>query len=403
MSVKNVTESIYYVGADDTRLDLFEGQYSIPNGISYNSYVIKDTKTAVMDTVDSAAADPWFDNLEEAFDNKAPDYLVVLHMEPDHAGNIAKFIQKYPDTYIVGNAKTFVFMEQFFGRVIADDKKIVVKEGDTLNLGRHTLQFFMAPMVHWPEVMVAFEQQEKILFAADGFGTFGALKDRFKIGSCEEADEWADEARRYFINIVGKYGPSVQALLKKAAALDINAIAPLHGPVLTDNLGCFVDKYMKWSSYTPEEQGVVVAFSSLHGNTAKAAHFFAEQVKEAAQENDIVMPVIVYDLARCDQAVAVAEAFRYDRLVLFGVTYDAGLMPCMEDFIYHLKMKNFQNRRAAVVENGTWGPVSGKLMREALETMKNMNVLEETVTIRSVMNTENEQSLKNLAKQIISE
>lgn len=408
MSMKNITASILYVGADDTALDLFESQYEIPEGVSYNSYVIKDQKIAVMDTVDHRATDPWFDNLEEALDGKAPDYLVVSHMEPDHAGNVARFISKYPDTIVVGNTKTFVFMEQFFGKEVIqeklpEEKRYVVKEGDVLSLGQHTLQFFMAPMVHWPEVMVAFEQKEKVLFSADGFGTFGALKDTLTIGSDEEAAAWADEARRYFINIVGKYGPSVQALLKKAAALEIGTIAPLHGPVLTDNLGFFIDKYMKWSSYTPEESGVVVAFSSLHGNTAKAAHFFGECVKEAAQEKGIDMPVVVYDLSRCDQAEAVAGSFQYDRIALLGVTYDGGLMPCMEDFLYHLKIKNFQNRKAAVVENGTWGPVSGKLMKEALEAMKNVTVLEETVTIRSVMNTENEHSLKNLAIQLISE
>ena len=403
MSMKHITPSILYVGADDTTLDLFESQYEIPEGVSYNSYVIKDQKIAVMDTVDNRATDPWFDNLEEALDGKAPDYLVVSHMEPDHAANVKKFIQKYPDTIVVGNAKTFVFIEQFFGNVVEEDKKLVVKEGDTLELGAHTLQFFMAPMVHWPEVMVAFEQKEKVLFSADGFGTFGAVKDNLTIGSDEEAAAWADEARRYFINIVGKYGSSVSALLKKAATLEISAIAPLHGPVLTDNLGFFIDKYVKWSSYTPEESGVVVAYSSIHGNTAKAAQFFGECVKEAAQEKGIDMPVVVYDLSRCDQAKAVADSFRYDRIVLFGVTYDAGLMPCMEDFIYHLKMKNFQNRKAAVVENGTWGPVSGKLMREALEAMKNVTVVSDVVTIKSVMNTENEQSLKNLAVNIISE
>lgn len=406
MSIKNITSSILYVGADDTTLDLFESQYEIPTGVSYNSYVIKDRKIAVMDTVDNRATDPWFDNLEEALDGKAPDYLVVSHMEPDHAGNIARFVTKYPDTIVVGNAKTFTFMEQFFGKDVIveklpEDKRYIVKEGDTLALGQHTLQFFMAPMVHWPEVMVSFEQQEKVLFSADGFGTFGALGNRLTIGSMEEANEWTSEARRYFINIVGKYGPSVQALLKKAATLDINMIAPLHGPVLTDNLAFFVDKYAKWSSYTPEESGVVVAYASIHGNTAAAAKFFAEKLKEVAEEKGASIPVEVFDLARCDEAEAVAKSFAYDRIVLFGVTYDGGLMPCMEDFLYHLKMKNYQNRKASVVENGTWGPVSGKMMTDQLMTMKNMEVLEDKVTIRSVMNVENEQALMDLARKIL--
>lgn len=403
MSKKNITESIFYVGADDKTLDLFESQYKIPNGVSYNSYLIKDRKIAVMDTVDLRAADPWFDNLEETLDGKAPDYLIVSHMEPDHAGNIAAFLQKYPDTVVVGNAKTFTFLTQFFHSEIAEDKKMVVKEGDTLSLGVHTLQFFMAPMVHWPEVMVAYEQKEKILFSADGFGTFGTLDGNISVGSKEEAEKWTDEARRYFINIVGKYGANVQMLLKKASALDINMIAPLHGPVLTDNIEFFVDKYMKWSSYVPEESGVVVAYASIHGNTAAAAKYFAEQLKDAAKEREINMPVALFDLSRCDEADAVARSFQYDRIALFGVTYDGGLMPCMEDFLYHLKIKNFQNRKAVVVENGTWGPVSGKLMKETLEAMKNVTVTSETVTIRSVMNTENEDSLKKLAIQLISE
>lgn len=403
MSIKNVTSSVLYVGVDDTTLDLFESQYKIPSGVSYNSYVIRDRKIAVMDTVDNRGTDPWFDNVEEALDGKAPDYLVVSHMEPDHAANVDRFIKKYPDTIVVGNAKTFSFIEQFFHNELSEEKKLVVKEGDTLSLGAHTLQFFMAPMVHWPEVMVAYEQQEKILFSADGFGTFGAVAEQLMIGSVQEAEAWIAEARRYFINIVGKYGPSVQALLKKAANLDINLIAPLHGPVLMDNLAFFIDKYAKWSSYTPEDSGIVVAYASIHGNTAAAAKFFTEQIKDMIQEKELDMDVVVYDLSRSDGAEVVAQSFRYDRLVLFGVTYDAGLMPCMEDFLYHLKIKNYQNRKAAVVENGTWGPMAGKLMRNELESMKNVSILEDVITIRSVMNTETKEKLKDLAVKIISE
>lgn len=399
MSTFNISDSVIYVGADDKKLDLFESQYKIPDGVSYNSYVIKDSKMVVMDTVDNRATDMWFDNLEEAFAGKAPDYLVISHSEPDHAGNIQRFLMKYPDTIVVTNAKAFSMLPQFFDLKLDDSKKIVVKEGDTLNIGKHTLTFVMAPMVHWPEVMVAYEQTEKILFSADGFGKFGALNGNVIYDRAEnDGDDvsWAEEARRYFINIVGKYGPSVQALLKKAAALDIKTIAPLHGPVLKGNLGYFIDKYMTWSSYKAEHKGTVVAYASIHGNTAAAAKKFAELLKDAGEEN-----VAVFDLSRDDMAQAVAKAFEYDKLVLAGITYDGVLMPCMEDYLYHLKIKNYQNRKAAIIENGTWGPVAANLIRKYLETMKQIEVCEQVVTIKSVMNDANEEQMKTVISQLL--
>ena len=381
MSTFKISDSVIYVGADDKKLDLFESQYKIPDGVSYNSYVIKDEKIVVMDTVDNRATDHWFDNLEEAFDGKAPDYLVISHLEPDHAGNIQRFLNKYPDTIVVTNAKAFAMLPQFFDLQLDDSKKLVVKEGDTLNIGKHTLTFVMAPMVHWPEVMVTYEQSEKILFSADGFGKFGALNGQ--ITYCGNDDkEWAEEARRYFINIVGKYGTSVQALLKKASTLDIKTIAPLHGPVLTDNLGYFIDKYMTWSSYKP----------LLISSTNPLARVFIAFVEN----------VEVFDLSSDDMAQAVAKAFEYDKLVLAGITYDGALMPCMEDYLYHLKVKNFQSRKVAIIENGTWGPVAGNLMKKYLESMKDINICENVVTIKSVMNTQNQEQMAELAKELLN-
>ena len=401
MSVTNVTESIMYLGVDDKTLDLFESQYVIPEGVSYNSYMIKDRKIAVMDTVDNRATDWWFENVEEALDGKAPDYLIVSHMEPDHAANIQRFLTKYPETVIVASAKAWAMMPQFFDMDIPKSQQIIVSEADTLKLGNHTLQFFMAPMVHWPEVMVTYEQTEKILFSADGFGKFGALNDKIFNKGEEDAAKWTDEARRYFINIVGKYGPSVQALLKKASGLEIEKIAPLHGPVLIDNLGYYIDKYSKWSSYTPEEEGVVIAYASIHGNTAKAAREMSDILKKLAREKGKSIAVKVYDLARCDQAAAVADAYRYDRLVLAGITYDGGLMPCMEDFLYHLKMKNYQNRKVGIIENGSWGPIAGKLMTDYLAAMKNIQICDKKITIKSAMNAENKQEMTELAEVLV--
>ena len=401
MAVWKISEDVFYVGVNDTTLDLFESQYRIPDGVTYNSYVIKDSKIAVMDTVDNRATDAWFDNLEEALGGKAPDYLVVSHLEPDHAGNIRKFLVKYPETVVVANAKTVAMLPQFFELDTEELSILEVKEGDTLKLGRHTLHFVMAPMVHWPEVMVEYDEADKILFSADGFGRFGALSQSCTYDAAGKAQdvlehEWTGEARRYFINIVGKYGANVQGLLKKAAVLDIEKIAPLHGPVITGGLEYFLDKYAKWSSYQPEEKGVVVAYSSIHGNTKHAAEHFASILKEQGEEN-----VAVFDLARADMAQAVADSFRYDALVLAGITYDGGLMPCMEDFLYHLKMKNFQNRYAAVIENGSWGPVSGRLMKSYLENMKNITICEDMVTIRSVMKKADGQALEKLAEKVI--
>ena len=382
-----VTESILYVGCDDKDIDLFESQYHVPNGVSYNSYVIMDEKTAVMDTTDPRVTEEWLNKVEQALGGREPDYLVINHMEPDHAGNIQKIAEKYPKMALVSNAKVFAMLPQFFDFDLTG-RTVTVKEGDTLSLGNHTLQFFMAPMVHWPEAMVTYEQSEKVLFSADGFGKFGAL---------DAEEEWTDEARRYFINIVGKYGPQVQALLKKAATLDIAVICPLHGPVLKENLGYYIGKYLTWSSYEPEEEGIVVACASIHGNTKRAMQRFVEILKEKGAEN-----VVFFDLARDDMAEAVSCAYRYDRLVVAGATYDASLFPCMEDFLYHLKIKNFQNRKAAVVENGSWAPMAGKLMKSYLEGMKNVELVGPVVTIKSVMNEKNLEELNALADALLA-
>ncbi len=382
-----VTESILYVGCDDKDIDLFESQYHVPNGVSYNSYVIMDEKTAVMDTTDPRVTEEWLNKVEQALGGREPDYLVINHMEPDHAGNIQKIAEKYPKMALVSNAKVFAMLPQFFDFDLTG-RTVTVKEGDTLSLGNHTLQFFMAPMVHWPETMVTYEQSEKVLFSADGFGKFGAL---------DAEEEWTDEARRYFINIVGKYGPQVQTLLKKAATLDIAVICPLHGPVLKENLGYYIGKYLTWSSYEPEEEGIVVACASIHGNTKRAMQRFVEILKEKGAEN-----VVFFDLARDDMAEAVSCAYRYDRLVVAGATYDASLFPCMEDFLYHLKIKNFQNRKAAVVENGSWAPMAGKLMKAYLEGMKNVELVGPVVTIKSVMNEKNLEELNALADALLA-
>ncbi|MFG6332248.1 MAG: FprA family A-type flavoprotein [Lachnospiraceae bacterium] len=381
-----VTDSILYVGCDDRDIDLFESQYHVPNGVSYNSYVILDEKIAVMDTTDPRVAAQWLSNVEKVLGDKTPDYLVINHMEPDHAGNIQKLAEKYPQMKLVSNAKVFTMLPQFFDFDLTD-RTVAVGEGDTLSLGSHTLQFFMAPMVHWPEAMVTYEQSEKILFSADGFGKFGAL---------DAEEEWTDEARRYFINIVGKYGAQVQALLKKAATLDIAMICPLHGPVLKENLGYYIGKYLTWSSYEPEEEGVVVACASIHGNTKRAMQKFVEILKEKGAKN-----VVFFDLARDDMAEAIACAYRYDRLVLASATYDASLFPCMEDFLYHLKIKNFQNRKAAIVENGSWAPMAGKHIRTYLEGMKNIELVGDTVTIRSTMSGKNLEELNALAEALL--
>ena len=387
MQNKKLTESVYYVGADDKTLDLFEGQYVIPEGISYNSYVIMDDKIAVMDTVDKRATDEWFQNLEEVLDGKEPDYLVVLHMEPDHAANIEHFLNKYKKAKVVSNPKTFNMIPQFFEHLDLEGRKVVVNEGDELSLGSHTLTFVMAPMVHWPEVMVAYEKKEKILFSADAFGKFGAL---------DVEDEWDCEARRYYINIVGKYGVQVQALLKKAATLDIQKIFALHGPMLTENLEYYINKYDIWSSYRPEDEGILIAYASVYGHTKQAA----EKLKEILEAKG-APKVAITDLARDDMAEAVEDAFRYDRLVLASVTYDGGIFPCMESFIAHLKSKNYQNRKVAFIENGSWAPIAAKKMRPELERLKNHTFADTTVSIKSAMKDADIRQLETLADELL--
>ena len=387
MKNKKLTESVYYVGADDKTLDLFEGQYVIPEGISYNSYVIMDDKIAVMDTVDKRATDEWFQNLEEVLNGKEPDYLVILHMEPDHAANIEHFLNRYKKAKVVSNPKTFNMIPQFFEHLDLEGRKVVVNEGDELSLGSHTLTFVMAPMVHWPEVMVAYEKKEKILFSADAFGKFGAL---------DVEDEWDCEARRYYINIVGKYGAQVQALLKKAATLDIQKIFALHGPMLTENLGYYINKYDIWSSYRPEDEGILIAYASVYGHTKQAA----EKLKEILEAKG-APKVAITDLARDDMAEAVEDAFRYDRLVLASVTYDGGIFPCMESFIAHLKSKNYQNRKVAFIENGSWAPIAAKKMRAELEGLKNLTFADTTVSIKSAMKDADIKQLEALADELL--
>ncbi len=387
MQNKKLTESVYYVGADDKTLDLFEGQYVIPEGISYNSYVIMDDKIAVMDTVDKRATDEWFQNLEEVLNGKEPDYLVILHMEPDHAANIEHFLNRYKKAKVVSNPKTFNMIPQFFEHLDLEGRKVVVNEGDELSLGSHTLTFVMAPMVHWPEVMVAYEKKEKILFSADAFGKFGAL---------DVEDEWDCEARRYYINIVGKYGAQVQALLKKAATLDIQKIFALHGPMLTENLGYYINKYDIWSSYRPEDEGILIAYASVYGHTKQAA----EKLKEILEAKG-APKVAITDLARDDMAEAVEDAFRYDRLVLASVTYDGGIFPCMESFIAHLKSKNYQNRKVAFIENGSWAPIAAKKMRAELEGLKNLTFVDTTVSIKSAMKDADIKQLEALADELL--
>lgn len=380
----NISDKIKYIGVDDTTIDLFESQYAVPDGVSYNSYVILDDKTAIMDTVDKRGMKDWENNLLNALDGRNADYVIIQHMEPDHAGSLARLIELFPEITVVGNAKTFVMINQFFENINIKNS-LTVKEGDTLNLGSHTLTFVMAPMVHWPEVMVTYESSEKVLFSADGFGKFGAL-------SLTENADWACEARRYYFNIVGKYGAPVQTLLKKASALDIKTICPLHGPVLSDNLGYYLNLYNTWSSYQPESKGVFIAYASIHGNTAYAAEQFAEMLRNKGVDN-----VVITDLSRCDIAEAVEDAFRYDRMVLAAASYDAGVFPIMQDFLHHLQAKAFQNRTVGLIENGSWAPTAAKTMRNILETMKNITIVEPVVTIKSVLKETDIPALDQLA------
>ena len=381
-----IGNDIYYVGVNDHQIDLFEGQYVVPNGMSYNSYVIMDEKIAVMDTVDANFKDEWLENVARVLDGAKPDYLVVQHMEPDHAANIENFMKAYPDTIVVANTKTFTMMGNFFRNLNLDGKKLVVANGDSLTLGKHVLTFVFAPMVHWPEVMVTYDSTDKVLFSADGFGKFGAL---------DVEEDWDCEARRYYIGIVGKYGAQVQKLLKAAATLDIQTICPLHGPVLNENLGYYIGLYDTWSSYKPEDKGVLVAYASIHGNTAKAARKFAEMLRAKGVEK-----VSVMDLSRDDMAEVVEDAFRYDRMVLAAASYDGGVFPCMQDFLHHLQSKAFQNRTVGIIENGTWGPTAGRTMKGILETMKNITIVEPMVTIRSAMKESDLPAMEALADVI---
>ena len=382
-----ISDAVKYIGVDDKTIDLFESQYVVPEGVSYNSYLILDEKVALMDTVDVRGMQEWEKNLTEALGGRMVDYLVIQHLEPDHAGSIGRLLELYPDVTLVGNAKTFAMLPQFFD-IDPDVKKLTVAEGDTLSLGSHTLTFVMAPMVHWPEVMVSYESTEKILFSADGFGKFGAL-------DAEDEEGWVCEARRYYFNIVGKYGAPVQALLKKAANLDIQMICPLHGPILKEDLGYYIGLYDTWSSYKPENKGVLVAYASIHGNTAKVAEKFGEMLRERGVEK-----VVVSDLAREDMAEVIEDAFRYDRMVVAGASYDGGVFPCMQDFLHHLQSKAYQNRTVGIIENGSWGPTAGRTMKAILETMKNVTIVDPMVTIKSTMKDADIPALEALADMV---
>lgn len=382
----NISDAIKYIGVDDKDIDLFESQYIVPNGISYNSYVILDEKICVLDTVDKRKTDEWVANLENVLDGKTPDYLIINHLEPDHASNIQLLADKYPDMKLVGNAKTFNMLPQFFD-IDLTDRTVTVKEGDSLNLGEHTLSFYMAPMVHWPEVMVTYESKEKVLFSADGFGKFGAL---------DTDEDWACEARRYYFNICGKYGVQVQALLKKAAKLDIEKICPLHGPILTENLGYYINLYDIWSKYEPEVDGIFIAYCSIHGNTEKAALKLYDILKEKTDKK-----IAISDLSRSDMAENVEDAFKYSTLVVAAPSYDGGVFPVMNDFLHHLKIKGYKNRKVAMIENGSWAPCAIKSMQPYFEEMKGIEILDAKVTIRSTMTAENEVQLAALADSII--
>ena len=380
-----ITEDIKYIGVNDHDIDLFEGQYDVPNGMAYNSYAIIDEKIAVMDTVDARFTEEWLNNLASVLEGKQPDYLVVQHMEPDHSSNIVSFVNAYPDAKVVSSAKGFAMMKQFFGLEMGE-KQVVVGEGDKLSLGKHELTFITAPMVHWPEVIVTYDSFDKVLFSADGFGKFGAL---------DVEEDWACEARRYYFGIVGKYGPQVQTLLKKAANLDIEIICALHGPVLKENLGYYLDLYNKWSSYQPEEEGVMIAYTSVYGNTKKAVMLLADKLKEKGCKK-----VVVNDLARCDMAEAVEDAFRYDKLVLATTTYNSDVFPFMKEFVNHLTERSYQNRTIAFIENGSWAPVATKVMIKMLENSKNITYAENNVKIMSALNSESEAQLDSLAEEL---
>ncbi len=383
-----ISDAVKYIGVDDTTIDLFESQYVVPEGVSYNSYLILDEKVALLDTVDKRGMEEWEKNLMSALNGRKVDYLVIHHLEPDHAGSIKRLAELFPDVVFVGNAKTFQMFPQFFD-IPLDGKTVTVKEGDTLSLGEHTLTFVMAPMVHWPEVMVSYESKEKILFSADGFGKFGAL-------SLTEGEDWACEARRYYFNIVGKYGAPVQALLKKASALDIAMICPLHGPVLKENLAYYLGIYNTWSSYEPEDKGILIAYASIHGNTGIAAEKLGEMLREKGAEK-----VVVSDLAREDMAEVIEDAFRYDRMIVCAASYDGGVFPCMQDFLHHLQAKAYQKRKVGILENGSWGPSAARTMKGILETMKEIEIVEPVVTIKSTLKESDLPEMEKLADAML--
>lgn len=385
----NISEQVKYIGVDDTAIDLFESQYVVPEGVSYNSYVILDAKVAVMDTVDQRGMEGWEKNLLAELNGRSVDYLVIQHMEPDHAGSIVRLTELFPEVTLVGNAKTFQMLNNFF-EISSDIKTLTVSEGSTLSLGAHELKFIMAPMVHWPEVMVTYDSKDKILFSADGFGKFGALE-------LTKDEDWACEARRYYFNIVGKYGAPVQALLKKVAALDIECICPLHGPILNENLAYYLDLYNTWSSYQPENSGVLIAYASIHGNTAKVAEKLEDMLRAKGVEK-----VVVSDLAREDMAEVIEDAFRYDRMIVAAASYDGGVFPCMQDFLSHLQSKAYQNRKVGIVENGSWAPSAGRVMKSMLESMKNIDLVEDTVTITSSLKDKDMESLEKLVASMVS-
>lgn len=382
-----VTNTIDYIGVDDKTIDLFESQYVVPNGVSYNSYIIHDEKTVVMDTVDRRATEEWLQNLEKNLEEKNPDYLVVSHLEPDHSANILLLAEKYPEMKIILSKKAADMMGQFFDKDLSS-KFITVSEGEVIDIGNHKLQFFMAPMVHWPEVMVTYEQTEKVLFTADGFGKFGTL---------DTEEDWACEARRYYFNICGKYGPQVQALLKKAANLEVKTICPLHGPILKENLEYYINKYDIWSSYKPEDDGVLIAYNSIHGNTRKAVEKLADMLKENGAKK-----VVVSDLAREDIAEVIEDAFRYDKMIIAAPTYDAGLFPATELFLRDLKHKNYQNRKVGIIENGSWAPMAAKNVKEILDGMKDIKICDTIVSIKTTMSDKNKEEMLALVKEILS-
>lgn len=381
-----ITDTIKYIGVDDKTIDLFESQYIVPNGISYNSYLIKDEKIVLMDTVDKRKKEEWLNNLEKELNGKEINYLVISHLEPDHSSVIKELTEKYPNMKLVGNNLTFKMLPQFFD-INLENRQLLVKEGDILNIGEHTLQFFMAPMVHWPEVMVTYEQTEKVLFTADGFGKFGTL---------DTEEDWTCEARRYYFNIVGKYGAQVQQLLKKVSTLDIKIICPLHGPILKDNLSYYINKYDIWSRYKPEDDGVLIVYNSIHGNTKKAVEKLEKMLKENGTKK-----VIVSDLSRNDIAEVIEDAFRYDKLIIASPTYDAGLFPATEKFLRHLKHKNYQSRRIGIIENGSWAPMAAKLMKDIIKDMKNIEICDTIVTIKTRLNDETKEKMETLVKEIL--